>query len=58
MVVAPLTVTTEREEVIDFSMPFLSFNRIDRTAKKETQKFAFLRPLSKEAWVCIQSYSR
>ncbi|CAH0716029.1 unnamed protein product, partial [Brenthis ino] len=55
MAIAPLTVTLEREEVIDFSKPFLSF---DATTKNENLPdiatiFTFLRPLSMEIWFSI-----
>lgn len=51
--IAPLTVTLERESVIDFSRPFLSF---DLKPNKNTENttsaiFSFLQPLSMEIWV-------
>ncbi|KAI5647012.1 receptor family ligand binding region domain-containing protein [Phthorimaea operculella] len=54
--IAPLTVTVEREAVVDFSKPFLSFDL--KPNKKATTEFnetifSFLNPLSKEIWVCI-----
>ncbi|XP_045784619.1 glutamate receptor 1-like [Maniola jurtina] len=55
LVVAPLTVNRERQEVIDFSKPYLSF---DTKPKRSTPSniytiFSFLIPLSKEIWFCI-----
>ncbi|CAH2103908.1 unnamed protein product [Euphydryas editha] len=55
LVIAPLTVNLEREEVIDFSKPFLSF---DVKSEKGTSSniatiFSFLNPLSKEIWLSI-----
>ncbi|XP_049886195.1 glutamate receptor 1-like isoform X1 [Pectinophora gossypiella] len=53
--VAPLTVTLEREAVVDFSKPFLSFDI--KPSKKVTKDsgaiFSFLHPLSKEIWLCV-----
>lgn len=53
MAIAPLIVTLEREEVIDFSKPFLS---LDAASKNDNLPdlatiFTFLRPLSMEIWV-------
>ncbi|KAL0902302.1 hypothetical protein ABMA27_000205 [Loxostege sticticalis] len=55
MVIAPLTVTLERETVIDFSKPFLSFDLKPgaNNIKDDTSIFSFLQPLSKEIWLCI-----
>nr|QZH55032.1 ionotropic glutamate receptor 11 [Achelura yunnanensis] len=55
IVIAPLTVTLEREAVIDFTKPFLSF---DMKPNKNTSVgpasiFMFLSPYSKEIWLCI-----
>lgn len=51
--IAPLTVTIDRESVVDFSKPFLSFDV--KPEKHEVQKvntiFSFFHPLSKEIWV-------
>lgn len=52
--VAPLTVTLERESVVDFTKPFLSFNvksSVKRSMRDNGAIFGFLRPLSKEIWV-------
>lgn len=51
--IAPMTITSERERVIDFSKPFMSLG-ISIMAKKQQHKsgmFSFLNPLSKEIWV-------
>ncbi|XP_053623555.1 glutamate receptor 1-like [Plodia interpunctella] len=55
IVIAPLTVTMERESVVDFSKPFLSFDvkPTAKPAKLSTSIFSFLHPLSKEIWLCI-----
>ncbi|XP_059057646.1 glutamate receptor 1-like [Achroia grisella] len=52
MVIAPLTVTVERETVVDFSKPFLSFD-VKPDGKDKGSIFSFLFPLSKEIWLCI-----
>ncbi|XP_021197940.3 glutamate receptor 1 isoform X1 [Helicoverpa armigera] len=52
--IAPLTVTLERESVIDFSKPFLSFNLKPNVASNSTGAiFSFLQPLSMEIWLSI-----
>ncbi|XP_028032174.1 glutamate receptor 1-like [Bombyx mandarina] len=55
MAIAPLTITLERETVIDFSKPFLSFDVKTKknSFKDPTTIFSFLHPLSKEIWLCI-----
>ncbi|XP_037300036.1 glutamate receptor 1 [Manduca sexta] len=56
IVVAPLAVTPERQRVVDFSEPFLSVDvpiHHKRTPKQLTDTFSFLRPLSKEIWLCV-----
>ncbi|XP_068623895.1 glutamate receptor 1-like [Battus philenor] len=55
LVIAPLIVTLERETVVDFSKPFLSFDvKPDKIEIPNTNTiFSFLRPLSKEIWLCI-----
>ncbi|CAH2228369.1 jg22209, partial [Pararge aegeria aegeria] len=53
MAIAPITITPEREKVIDFSEPFLSIDvpiKRTRTSKQLSSTFSFLRPLSKEIW--------
>lgn len=53
MAIAPLTVTLERERVVDFSKPFLSLDLkpSKKSVKRNTSIFSFLQPLSKEIWV-------
>ncbi|KAJ0183994.1 hypothetical protein K1T71_000417 [Dendrolimus kikuchii] len=55
LVIAPLTVTLERETVVDFSKPFLSFDikHTKNSLKESASIFSFLNPLSKEIWLCI-----
>lgn len=55
LAIAPMTITSERERVIDFSKPFMSLG-ISIMAKKQKPKpsiFSFLNPLSKEIWVSV-----
>ncbi|RWS02340.1 glutamate receptor 4-like protein, partial [Dinothrombium tinctorium] len=56
MAIAPLTITSAREKVIDFSKPFMSLG-ISIMIKKPTKKvpgiFSFTKPLSREIWMCI-----
>ncbi|CAG9558745.1 unnamed protein product [Danaus chrysippus] len=54
--VAPLAITPEREKVIDFSEPFLTIETPIKQAKNTKHlsgTFSFLRPLSKEIWLCV-----
>ncbi|KAM3968887.1 LOW QUALITY PROTEIN: glutamate receptor 1 [Aphomia sociella] len=54
IVIAPLTVTLERETVVDFSKPFLSFDlKPSGNSKDKSTIFSFLNPLSKEIWLCV-----
>ncbi|XP_060809791.1 glutamate receptor 1-like [Amyelois transitella] len=55
IVVAPLTITLERETVVDFSKPFLSFDvkPVAGSHKQDTSIFSFMLPLSKEIWLGI-----
>ncbi|CAH0577972.1 unnamed protein product [Chrysodeixis includens] len=55
LAIAPLTVTLEREAVIDFSKPFLSFDlKPNKNAANSTGAiFSFLNPLSMEIWLSI-----
>ncbi|XP_011559269.3 glutamate receptor 1 [Plutella xylostella] len=53
---APIVVTDERGKVVDFSVPFLTFNypgKTSKTPKQLADTFSFLRPLSKEIWLCV-----
>lgn len=56
MAVAPLTITAERNRVIDFSTPFMTVG-IAILAKKPTKEspslFSFLDPFTEEVWICI-----
>ncbi|XP_013149622.1 PREDICTED: glutamate receptor 1-like [Papilio polytes] len=56
LAVAPLAVTIEREKLVDFSEPFLSIDNPvvhTRASKQLADTFSFLKPLSKEIWLCI-----
>lgn len=52
--IASMTITSERERVIDFSKPFMSLGisiMIKKPVKQKPGFFSFLNPLSKEIWV-------
>lgn len=54
--IAPITITSDRERVIDFSKPFMSLGisiMIKKPIKQKSGVFSFLNPLSKEIWVCV-----
>lgn len=54
--VAPLTITSSRERVVDFSTPFMElglsvmYQKIDRPTP---DVLSFMEPLSTEIWMCI-----
>lgn len=52
--IAAITITADRERVIDFSKPFMSLGisiMIKKPMKQRPGVFNFLNPLSKEIWV-------
>ena len=54
--IAPLTITSSREKVIDFTKPFMTLGisiMIKRPAKQDPGVFSFMSPLSDEIWMCI-----
>ncbi|KAK0087576.1 hypothetical protein PV325_000702 [Microctonus aethiopoides] len=56
LAIASMTITSERERVIDFSKPFMSLGisiMIKKPIKQKPGVFSFLNPLSKEIWVCV-----
>lgn len=54
--IAPLTITSSRERVIDFTKPFMTLG-ISIMIKKPVQQkpgvFSFMSPLSEEIWMCV-----
>nr|XP_018672579.1 glutamate receptor 2-like isoform X1 [Ciona intestinalis] len=56
MAVAPLTITSAREAVVDFTKPFMTLGisiMIKKPEKQNYNIFSFLDPLSTEIWICI-----
>ncbi|XP_054165470.1 glutamate receptor 1-like [Oppia nitens] len=56
MAIAPLTITSARERVIDFTKPFMSLGisiMIKKPVKKNPGIFSFMNPLSSEIWMCV-----
>ncbi|RWS01464.1 glutamate receptor-like protein [Dinothrombium tinctorium] len=56
LAIAPLTITSARERVIDFTKPFMSLGisiMIKKPVKKNPGIFSFMNPLSSEIWMCI-----
>ncbi|KAL0851920.1 hypothetical protein ABMA28_000207 [Loxostege sticticalis] len=54
--IAPLAITADRERVVDFSEPFLSIDTPithKKVPKQLSDTFSFLKPLSKEIWLCV-----
>ncbi|KAI5700548.1 hypothetical protein M8J75_000369 [Diaphorina citri] len=56
MAIAPLSITSERERVVDFSKPFMTLGisiMIKKPSKQKPRVLSFLDPLSEEIWVAI-----
>ena len=56
--IAPLTISSMRERVIDFSKPFMNLGISIMIKKPEKQKpgvFSFMDPLAFDIWMCIVS---
>ncbi|PVD34155.1 hypothetical protein C0Q70_05418 [Pomacea canaliculata] len=56
MAIAPLTITADREKVIDFTKPFMSLGisiMIKKPMNHKAHVFSFMDPLSYEIWMCI-----
>ena len=54
--IAPLTITSIRERVVDFSKPFMQLGISIMIKKPEKQKpgvFSFMDPLDRYIWLCI-----
>ncbi|XP_045509956.1 glutamate receptor 1-like [Colias croceus] len=52
--ISSLTVTVDREEAVDFSKTFLSFDTVPQDVPSPTDTiFTFLLPLSKEVWLAV-----
>jgi hypothetical protein len=60
LAVAPLTITSERERVVDFSKPFMSLGisiMIKKPVRYSPGFLSFLNPISKEIWVsCLHNF--
>ncbi|XP_071125932.1 glutamate receptor-like [Mytilus edulis] len=51
-----MTISSERERVVDFTKPFMSLGisiMIKKPANKKAHTFSFMDPLSYEIWMCI-----
>jgi ABC-type amino acid transport substrate-binding protein len=51
-----MTISSERERVVDFTKPFMSLGisiMIKKPENKKTHTFSFMDPLSYEIWMCI-----
>ncbi|XP_045107939.1 glutamate receptor 1-like isoform X2 [Portunus trituberculatus] len=54
--IAPLTITSSRERVIDFTKPFMTLGisiMIKKPVKEKPGVFSFMSPLSQEIWTCV-----
>ncbi|XP_076118201.1 glutamate receptor-like [Mytilus galloprovincialis] len=53
---AAMTISSERERVVDFTKPFMSLGisiMIKKPTNKKAHTFSFMDPLSYEIWMCI-----
>ncbi|CAF1368008.1 unnamed protein product, partial [Adineta ricciae] len=56
LAIAPLTITSQRESVVDFSKPWMNLGisiLISKPEKIAPGIFSFMAPLSKEIWMCV-----
>ncbi|XP_062608230.1 glutamate receptor-like [Saccostrea cucullata] len=56
MAVAPITISSTRERVVDFTKPYMSLGisiMIKKPADEGAHIFSFMDPLSSEIWMCI-----
>ncbi|CAF0794953.1 unnamed protein product [Rotaria sp. Silwood1] len=56
LAIAPLTITSQRENAVDFSKPWMNLGisiLIGEQEKRKPGVFSFMEPLSKEIWMCI-----
>nr|AWJ68200.1 putative ionotropic glutamate receptor kainate-like 3 [Hirudo verbana] len=56
MAIAPLTISSVRERVVDFSKPFMNLGISIMIKKPEKQKpgvFSFMAPIDNDIWTCI-----
>ena len=54
--VAPLTITSQRERAIEFSMPFMNMGisiMIKKPKKEKPGVFSFMEPLDVKVWYCV-----
>lgn len=54
--IAPLTINSQREQVADFTKPFMSLGisiMIKEPVKQRPGVFTFMNPLSMEIWMCV-----
>ncbi|UJR15747.1 hypothetical protein I4U23_002682 [Adineta vaga] len=56
LAIGPLTITSQRESVVDFSKPWMNLGisiLISKPEKIAPGIFSFMAPLSKEIWMCV-----
>ncbi|XP_071511650.1 glutamate receptor 2-like [Diadema antillarum] len=54
--VAPLTINTDRERVVAFTKPYMSFGisiMVKKPREEKPSSFSFFHPLSYEIWICL-----
>ena len=55
MATGSLTITAQREKVVDFSKPFMDFRMaliLQKPVEEESNMFRFLDPFSSIVWLC------
>ena len=55
MCLGAISITSEREQVVDFTKPFMqkAYNILIEKPKEQASVFQFLSPLSKRVWVLV-----
>ena len=55
MCLGAISITSEREEVVDFTKPFMqkSYNLLIQKPKEKPSVFQFLYPLSSSVWLLV-----
>ena len=54
--IAPLTISSQRERAIEFSMPFMNIGisiMIKKPKKEKPGVFSFMSPLDTSIWLCV-----
>lgn len=56
LAICDLTITSDRESAVDFTMPFMTLGisiLFEKPKKQDPKLFSFMQPFSKEVWLCL-----